>query len=413
MDRIYIGVSTHFAQKKGDLRVDIGAIKDAGFNSFRDEFYWESVESSLGSLRVPGPLYDYDESLTLFSGADFKPLLILSYGNRLYSSSGVPVDNVSRKAFARYSEFLANRYKGRVWGFEIWNEWNNGMGSRSGEKHKDVETYWELVKEVAPRLKAVDTSYQVIVGAVAGRDIEWIMRLVRMDGFLELADGLSVHPYNFCDGLKSRPEDVLDWLDYLDSNIQNVLGSSIPLHLTEIGWPTQKDSCGTNRELASAYVERMILLAPSRKYLKSLYFYNFRDKGLDIFNREHNFGFVEYNGNVKPALLGASQALSVLKAAEFLSYNRLDDLHVVTYALDSGDRVAGFWSKSGLQSKVRVRFSCNSDYKSDAISSELNFLLKSKHVGLSDGCAKLINVSASPVYVLGKFIRVEGVEYVK
>jgi len=56
LDRLVVGVSTHFAQRRGVPTVDIRHIQDIGFNSFRDEVYWASVEVTKGVLSVPQEL---------------------------------------------------------------------------------------------------------------------------------------------------------------------------------------------------------------------------------------------------------------------------------------------------------------------------------------------------------------------
>jgi len=64
--------------------------------------------------------------------------------------------------------------------------------ARAGES--DVESYWALVSEVAPRLRLIDPSARIVVGAVAGRDLDWIRELATSPGFEEMVDGISIHP---------------------------------------------------------------------------------------------------------------------------------------------------------------------------------------------------------------------------
>ena len=36
-------------------------------------------------------------------------------------------------------------------------------------------------------------------------------------------------------------------------------------------------------------------------YIKTVFWYNFRDKGIDPYNWEHHMGLIKYNWDIKPA----------------------------------------------------------------------------------------------------------------
>lgn len=411
LDRLVVGVSTHFAQRRGVPTVDIRHIQDIGFNSFRDEVYWASVEVTKGVLSVPQELGQYDEMITLSKDINVRPLVILSYGNPHHTPDGMPVDAAGREAFARYAEFVANRYRTRVLGFEIWNEWNKGAGGRRPGRRSDVESYWALVSEVAPRLRLIDPSARIVVGAVAGRDLDWIRELATSPGFEEMVDGISIHPYNFCDGSRSRPEDVLNWLGQLEAELIRTVGRTVPIYVTEVGWPTYAHRCGTEPEVAAAYFARLILAAPSVASLEGLYFYGYRDKGRDPYNREHNFGLISYEGASKPAVQAISEALAVLGEGDFVSLRKFGDTSVASYRRVDGSVISAAWSRSGKERTVRISMDCVDTYRGRRFdtSRSADGMALFDTVSEWHPCSDEITLGGRPVYFSGFFADVVSV----
>ena len=149
-----LGVGTHiFGQ---DIDQNIKAINEIGLDSIRDDFLWSSVEQSKGTLIVPEQLELYTERLTQ-SGVS--PLLILDYGNSNYDSGAKPVSKECIDAFINYAIFSVTKTDSRVNHFEIWNEWDLSYEPTS------AESYFELVKAVAPAIRAINSNTVVLAGA--------------------------------------------------------------------------------------------------------------------------------------------------------------------------------------------------------------------------------------------------------
>lgn len=357
---IRFGVGTHFAQSKGDARIDIEELGKIGFNSFRDELYWAAVEKGTGAFSIPKKLLPYDRAILFSKEWGVSPLIILSYGNPIYTPKGMPRDDASRRAFAEYARFVADRYKGRVYGYEIWNEWNKSAGNKDKSLPGDVDSYWSLVQTVEPVIRSADKEAKIIVGAVAGKEKKWLLDLVSKNGFENVADGLSVHPYNFCDGRSSYPESTISWLLSLQEDAFRVRKREVPLYVTEIGWPTNIGRCGTPADLAGDYLARLFLLAPSVSSLRGLYIYDHRDDGPDKAEREHNFGIVELDGKEKPAAVLLREVMPVLNGFRFQSVESKGDSFLVKYSALSGEVKYFAWRKSGPPRDSVFGFQCNS-----------------------------------------------------
>jgi beta-glucosidase/6-phospho-beta-glucosidase/beta-galactosidase len=52
----------------------------------------------------------------------------LDYGNKFYNDGGYPSTDKEILAFSRYASWTAQRFKGNVKYYEIWNEWTIGTG---------------------------------------------------------------------------------------------------------------------------------------------------------------------------------------------------------------------------------------------------------------------------------------------
>jgi hypothetical protein len=173
----------------------------------------------------------------------------------------------NRANFATFNYFMAqmaNRYKGRVKAYEIWNEQN--LATENGGTVSNVTDYMDLLVGASQAIKAADPQALIVSGALASTETNWptvAMSDVRYyDGmfrdprFAQVVDIVGVHP-----GGASNPPETL-WPDqpgpgpnFVTSRefyfrrvedvrtlmIKNGL-SSKPVWVTEFGWATANTS---------------------------------------------------------------------------------------------------------------------------------------------------------------------------
>jgi hypothetical protein len=173
----------------------------------------------------------------------------------------------NRANFATFNYFMAqmaNRYKGRVKAYEIWNEQN--LATENGGTVSNITDYMDLLVGASQAIKAADPQALIVSGALASTETNWptvAMSDVRYyDGmfrdprFAQVVDIVGVHP-----GGASNPPETL-WPDqpgpgpnFVTSRefyfrrvedvrtlmIKNGL-SSKPVWVTEFGWPTANTS---------------------------------------------------------------------------------------------------------------------------------------------------------------------------
>ncbi len=311
----YVGVCTHFSQGKGHLSLNLSLIRQAGAVSIRDEAPWRTVEREKGHFSLPP---DYDAYVEGAARAGLAPLIILDYGNPYYDAGDKPRSPQARAAFARYAEYLVQRYRDKVKLWEVWNEWDIGIG---GTTPGTAEEYVELLREVYPRIKKLAPEITVFGGAMTPSGVQrgWLEAMLRAGG-LKYLDQVSIHTYNYSASGKERtPEAWAEWMQKVQELLRRYNdGREVPLAITEMGWPTQIDRRGTPPEVAAAYLARMYLLARTLPFVTGIWWYDFQDDGWDYAYNEHNFGLVRPEGTPKPAWFALRDVAELVTHADFV-----------------------------------------------------------------------------------------------
>jgi hypothetical protein len=264
---------------------------------------WSWIEQQKGIFAVntttdwtSGTLLYPDSMVQVAHTVGQSPLIVLGFGNKFYDGGGFPVSDVAQAAFVNYVAFIANRYKGAVKYYELWNEWNVGGGTWP-PVHGDASTYARLLKKVYAALKAVDPTIVVIAGAASGQDLLWPQKMLAAGGSTAM-DGYSVHPYN----LPDLPEQALEYLQNLETTLKAAAGGrEIPIYVTELGWATGSDSAALPPSTQADYLARLYLAAPMYGFLKAVWWYDMTDDGIDLANVHQNLGLYSHGFGQKPA----------------------------------------------------------------------------------------------------------------
>jgi len=337
-----VGVCTHFSQNKGLLPVNLSLIREAGATSIRDEAPWRSLEREKGRLAM---LPMYEEYVDAAVRAGLEPLVILDYGNPSYDGGDKPISGEAREAFARYSEFLVRHFKDRVKLWEVWNEWDIGIG---GTTPGSAETYVALLKTVYPRIKKIAPSITVYGGAMTPGAVQrtWLEEMLKAGG-LNYLDELSIHTYTYsATGRERTPEYWAEWMARVQALVRRYSsGKEVAIVVTEMGWPTQVDRRGTPPDIAAAYLARMYLLARSMPYIRGIWWYDFQDDGWRYSYNEHNFGLVRPDATPKPGYFALKDVAQIAGQAEFLGRIKTEDpeIYILKFR-SSGSDVWAAWS---------------------------------------------------------------------
>ncbi len=313
-----MGACTHFCQGKGLVEQNLESILQAGITSIRDEVVWSAIEREQGRLEMPER---FDSYVRQAAAAGLDVLLILNYANRFYDDGDRPRSPEAIEAFCRYAEYVVEYFGADVRRYEIWNEWDIGIGLP--ERHRrggSPEDYMRLLRAVYPRIKAVDPEITVLAGASTSGGVKrgWLEEILQR-GALDYSDAISIHSYNYNDPFPHRtPEACSAWMTEVRAMIRSYNdGQEVPFYVTEMGWPTHDGRGGTCPQLAASYLARLYLLARQSPSFQGIWWYDFQDDGWDPEYNEHNFGLVRPDLTPKPAYHVLAELAAWVSQAEF------------------------------------------------------------------------------------------------
>jgi hypothetical protein len=211
------GINT-FLEQEADPAVreqQVQMIAEAGFDWIRQQFVWEDIE-----IHGRGDFVDvrnfpegidawakYDEIVDLAEQYDVE--IIGRLDNPPEWSQTTPGNFAPPADFQDFVNFavaVAERYRGRVTTFQVWNEPN--IYPEWGEQNVNPEAYTELLCRTYDALKAVDPNITVISGALSptvsltGQNLNEFIFLERMydAGAGDCFDVLSAQGYGFFSG---------------------------------------------------------------------------------------------------------------------------------------------------------------------------------------------------------------------
>ncbi len=222
------GINVFLQQEveEGKIDAQLQMIAEAGFAWIRQQFEWAEIEvdgrgqftDSRNDINGDGEPDTIDAWIKFDRIVDLAETHGLQIQARLDNPPSWAHADPAIGAFAPpddYQDFVnfaaavAERYKGRIYTYQVWNEPN--IYPEWGEQSVNPEAYTELLCRTYKALKAVDPEIVVINGAMAptisltGRDLNDFIFLQRMydAGAGDCFDIVSVQGY----GLNSGPTD--------------------------------------------------------------------------------------------------------------------------------------------------------------------------------------------------------------
>ena len=236
----------------------------AGFDWARQWLAWESIEPSPGN-------YNWKD-LDLLTEATQKHnvkllVVIVRSPGWAAANGGIPREQRHKQAYATMLSKVAERYKGKVHAYEVWNEQN--LAGETGGRVDPAE-YVELLKLAFPAIKASDPGAFVLYGgltptgvndpAIAVEDVVYLQQTYAYNNgeIKRYFDVLGAHP-----GGQNNPPDRL-WPDnpgpgpgYFDhrsfyfrriEDLRKVMEQNgdgeKQIWLTEFGWTTKNQAKG-------------------------------------------------------------------------------------------------------------------------------------------------------------------------
>jgi len=340
-----MGVNIHFYE---GTEKDWRMIKEAGINLVRMDVNWSGVEKERG-------IYDFSNMDKLFeklSQNRMRVLLILNYGNKLYDDGNAPYTDEGREAFARFVKALAERYKNNDIIWELWNEPNLNKFWRP---QSNVDDYMKWSRKAVSTIRLVDPDALIVGPASSTIDFGFLEPCFRQ-GFLDLVDGITVHPYR---GPNRNPETANAECQLLKALIEKYKPANKTISVLSGEWGY--NTTVMTRKTQGKFLPRQWLANLSAGVPFSIW-YDWHDDGKDPDEPEHNFGTVTWDYQPKPAYSSMKQLFTKLKGYKFLTTvdaGKEND-HVLLFE-NNGEFKIAFWT-TGQKHVVTIDLTGGSNF---------------------------------------------------
>jgi len=252
------GLQTHLLWddvSRGEMQRQLDLVKRSGATLTRLDVGWASLQQS-----GPGGLdrWYLDKLDAVVAAADARGIrLLLTFMNTPCWASSAPAALKQRCAGAwwsrgvsayaptqpaRYADaigMLAARYRGKVAGWEIWNEPNHPDFFKAPDR---AAAYAALVKAAYRAVKSADPGATVVAGALSQSDYAFTQKLYDA-GVKGSFDAFSIHPYSDDVSPLARRANVDRRYSFIRGvpAIRRVMlrnHDARPVWLTESGWST-------------------------------------------------------------------------------------------------------------------------------------------------------------------------------
>jgi polysaccharide biosynthesis protein PslG len=278
------GVSTHFAQSRKDFDQTSAAVREMKFNAIRDDLFWDMTERTRGSYAIPVRILRLVRETEL-NGQ--KLLLILGYSNHLYGPNLKPFTSEQKAAYIRYVDFVTRTLSGRVWGFQIFNEWDwkTGNFTNAGE----ANDYMSFAVDAANVARKNSPGSVIVANGVStiGVYSGFLDALLKDKRLTQAFDAFALNAYVHSRGVGRRGgAAMVDLIAGVRRKLDKA-SPGFPLYLTELGWPGGTLISEPEIEEHIRYLSRS---SDFHRMISGYFWYSIQDDGSDEKNLEHNFG---------------------------------------------------------------------------------------------------------------------------
>ena len=309
---------------QSDLDSYFNGLKALGVTWVRWDLDWNVVQSD-----GPGS-YTWEAVDRVQATAErygIQSLAILTYTPEWARNSGCKDDPhcapADPAAFGRFASAAANRYKGRIKYWEIWNEPNFTF---FWKPQPNAALYATVLRQAFAAIKAVDAGTTVLSGGLAASGDEadgsiapiTFMNSLYAQGANAAFDAVGFHPYTY----PATPDYKAWWnrwqqIEPVRALMQSRGDSGKQIWLTEYGAPTGGPGNGFAANQLSDFTyghdfmqeaAQQVLLQrgldfyrPRVAWIGPFFWYSLRDEGTARDSTENFYGLLRADGSKKPA----------------------------------------------------------------------------------------------------------------
>jgi hypothetical protein len=322
----------------------------SGARWVRIDFAWDEVE------KLPGQ-YDfsaYDRLVATLESHKISPYIIFDYTNKLYDNGMSPYTEEGRRAFAQYASAAVERFRGRGFIWEMYNEPN----FRFWRPKPNAHDYILLAIEVGEAIRAVSPDEVYIGPATALVDLGFLEACFKA-GLLNYWAAVSVHPYRQRD-----PESVGEEFRRLRALIgaYALKGKQVPIIAGEWGYSSTWNWQGMDEARQSKLLAREFLSNLANGVPLTIW-YDWHDDTGDPKDPESHFGIVHFPYQPdsrpvyrpKPAYFALKTLTGLLQGYQFSRRLQVGSPHdyVLLFTKEKEVRIAA-WTTSPAEHKIAL-----------------------------------------------------------
>jgi hypothetical protein len=289
-----------------NMRDTVAKMRSIGVQSVRILVPWVALQKDRG-----GP-YDWtlvDRMVNALTEQHMSILATLNSTPQWAVAKGMPALSGPPASPADYAAFagaVAQRYRGRISAYEIWNEPNAAMFFAPGP---DPAKFVGMLKAAYPAIKAADPAAVVVTGGLGAivdhdqvtMDAVKYLRGMYTAGAKNYFDGFGFHPYQY-----TTKFSVGGW--HPDAPVNQVAGirevmrangdDAKKIWLTEYGEP----SSVVGERKQAEYVDDLLTAWRKLPYGGPVYLYTMRDRNTRSWDVEDTLGAFRSDGTSKPVV---------------------------------------------------------------------------------------------------------------
>jgi len=414
----YVMINAHFdrySTEQGLLGLDM--INKLNVEGFRNEIMWQQLhETNNPTLIWEGTkqqIYlDRAAELGMSQMVIISPGWVKDIGYN-FDDHTDPTDE-EIVGWTEYVKFLSERAKGKWKYIEFYNESN-------AAQYKDgAAGITRLAEKIIPVIREIDSDVTIAGGGLGGvKRTECKVYYDEMvaEGYLDVADGISIHPYN---GGHVSQKAYADFL--MEKYVQPQIDAGHPeaeLWFTETGSTSAiytSDAVESEFE-KGAEIQRDMLYQIQKGVGTVNVIYNFEKKGNKLSGREDNFGYVNpglegviMNGTTYspeiPALMlaGFNYLMTNAKPVKIIKDDEWGVYALEFYSNKFNKEMVTLFNEGKERKLVTV------DLDTDAETAELWDEFGNRTILNCDNGKVTIEIDGAPTYLMGNFGEVKIIE---
>jgi hypothetical protein len=355
-DYLQFGIVAHLYYTDRDRVLQL--TQNAGFDWVRQQIYWRDIEDPVNQIWA----WDEIDQIVETTNRYGRKLLVnvVRSPTAYNATNGLPDDP---NTFANFMGVMAERYKGKIQAYEIWNEPNLAHETGGTIRPEDVGRYVEMLKLAYEKIKAADPDALVLAAAssssavtnpsVALADEEFYrlmytyndgevrnyfdIQAVHPGGAANPPDTLFPDNPSFIEGCQPAPDRC--WNDdetHYFRHIENVrtwmeqygMGDK-EVWITEYGWATPNNTPGfefgnfVSLEQQADYITSAIRRTFEQyPYVGNMFLWNMNfsvtkaENGLDTNHEQASFAILNPDWSPRPSYLAVQSLIAELKQKE-------------------------------------------------------------------------------------------------